>query len=104
MMRAESRAALEDRITALRRVNVFEPHTYCHVLGPTLVTGRSDDGAWQARTNLLVTRTMHDGGTTLFAAGHYLDDVVLDGETALFRRREVVLETGIVDTLIVIPI
>jgi anthranilate 1,2-dioxygenase small subunit len=104
MMRAESRAMLEDRVTALRRVNVFEPHTYCHVLGPTQVTGRAADGAWEARTHFIVTRTMHDGPSTLFAAGRYFDTVEIGPAGARFRRREVVAETGIVDTLIVIPL
>src|SRR5687768_9598686 len=31
----DNRGMLEDRVSALREVNVFEPHVYRHVLGPT---------------------------------------------------------------------
>src|SRR5215469_17116538 len=40
---AASRGMLTDRILALRRANIFEPHRYRHVVGPIRM-GRIVDG------------------------------------------------------------
>ncbi len=62
IMHCRGRGMLEDRIKALRTANIFEPHSYCHILGATRLV---DQGAsvLSARTNFTVTRTMQDGGT-----------------------------------------
>ena len=99
----DSRAMLEDRVSSLRGVNVYEPHCYRHVIGPTQITGRRD-GLWQAQTSYMVVRTMHDGDMTLFSAGRYVDDIEVTGETARFASRSVVTDSWRYDTLIVIPL
>src|SRR5215211_6165273 len=33
----DSKGMLLDRVSAIRRVNVFEPHRYRHILGPTKI-------------------------------------------------------------------
>jgi anthranilate 1,2-dioxygenase small subunit len=94
---------LEDRVSSIREVNVYEPHVYRHVLGPTEVLGH-DDGAWRTQTGYFVVRTLHDGEMMLFSAGRYLDEVVVDGGTALFRKRLVITDSARYDTLLVIPL
>lgn len=103
IMHCEGRGMLADRVRALRVANVFEPHTYCHLLGaPGLA--RAGPGLVSARTNFAVVRTMQDGGMTLFAAGKYLDEIETGGERLLLRSRLVVLESRRVDVLLVIPL
>lgn len=68
IMHCAGRGMLEDRILALGTANVFEPHTYCHLLGATRLTD-AGSGMLSARTNFSVTRTMQDGETELFAVG-----------------------------------
>ena len=55
-----------DRIKALETASIFEPHTYCHILGRPRLT-RARDGHIQARTNFHVARTMQDGRSESFA-------------------------------------
>jgi anthranilate 1,2-dioxygenase small subunit len=103
IMHCTGRGMLEDRIKALRTANVFEPHTYCHLLGATRLTDQGD-GVVRARTNFTVTRTMQDGGGEAFAIGKYLDEIVVDGDTIALRSRQVILESRRVDVLLVIPL
>jgi anthranilate 1,2-dioxygenase small subunit len=99
----DSRAMLEDRVSSLRGVNVYEPHCYRHVIGPTEITGHKD-GLWLAQTSYLVVRTMHDGEMTLFSAGRYVDAIEVAGGNARFASRSVVTDSWRYDTLIVIPL
>lgn len=99
----DSRGMLEDRVRSLREVNVYEPHRYRHVIGPTEVLG-DRDGLWQSQTSYIVVRTMHDGDMTLFSAGRYVDAIRVAEDGAHFARREVVTDSWRYDTLIVIPL
>jgi anthranilate 1,2-dioxygenase small subunit len=99
----DSRGMLEDRVSSLRGVNVYEPHCYRHLLGPTEILGRRD-GLWQAETGFAVIRTMHDGDMTVFSAGRYVDAIEVDAGGARFASRTVVTDSWRYDTLIVIPI
>jgi anthranilate 1,2-dioxygenase small subunit len=99
----DNRGMLEDRVSSIREVNVYEPHVYRHVIGPTEILGHQD-GAWSAQTSYLVVRTMHDGEMTLFSAGRYVDEIVMDGGAARFRKRVVVPDSWRFDTLVAIPI
>lgn len=99
----DNRAMLEDRVSSIREVNVYEPQVYRHVTGATEILGQAN-GAWQTQTGYFVVRTMHDGEMTLFSAGRYLDDVVVDGNAALFRKRLVITDSARYDTLLVIPL
>ena len=99
----DNRGMLEDRVSSVREVNVYEPHVYRHVIGPTEIVD-SAGGTYRAQTSFVVVRTMHHGEMTVFAAGRYVDEIVVDGETARLKRRIVVTDSGRVDTLLVIPL
>jgi anthranilate 1,2-dioxygenase small subunit len=99
----DNRDMLADRVSSIREVNVYEPHVYRHVIGPTEILGHQD-GAWSAQTSYLVVRTMHDGEMTLFSAGRYVDEIVVDGGAARFVKRIVVPDSWRFDTLVAIPI
>lgn len=103
LMECASRGMLVDRVTGYRRVNVYEPQRYTHMLSG-LTVERIDATRLAAKQNYLVLRTMVTGETMIFSAGVYLDNIVLDVEGARFEERIVVQESRRVDTLLVIPV
>jgi anthranilate 1,2-dioxygenase small subunit len=100
---AASQGMLTDRVMALRKANIFEPHHYRHVIGPTRII-RTDGGVAEVRSNFLAVRIMHDGGTQLFATGRYLDRIDIASLPYRFIERTVVLDSSKIDTLLVIPL
>jgi len=103
VMECRNRGMMEDRVTGLRRINVYEPQRYTHQISALEIEAGSET-RFKCRSNYLVVRTTSDGSMTVFSTGVYLDTVVIDGETALFEERIVVQESRRVDTLVVIPL
>jgi 3-phenylpropionate/cinnamic acid dioxygenase small subunit len=100
---ATSKDMLRDRVSALREANIYEPQRYRHLVSGMRIE-RNDGNALDLRANLLVVRTMQDGAMTLFAAGRYIDRVVRGDRAWLFERKEVVLDSRQIDTLLAIPL
>jgi anthranilate 1,2-dioxygenase small subunit len=100
---AASHGMLTDRVMALRKANIFEPHRYRHIIGPIRVM-QVDGGVAEVRSNFLAVRIMHDGSTQLFATGRYLDRVDIASRPYRFIERIVVLDSHKIDTLLVIPL
>ena len=98
-----SRGMLMDRITAMRRVLVYEPHRYRHILGPARI-GKVENGVAEAHSNFLAVRIMHDGATSLFATGRYFDRIDVSRSPFRFIERLVILDSPKIDTLLVIPL
>jgi anthranilate 1,2-dioxygenase small subunit len=103
IMTCAGRGMMRDRVAALRGANIYEPHSYSHVLSRSVVHGEPD-GAIAARTNFALYRTIQGGSSELFAAGSYRDRIVQDGDMLRLKSRHVVLASHRVDTLIVLPI
>jgi anthranilate 1,2-dioxygenase small subunit len=101
---AHSPAQLRDRIRSMRIANVYEPQHYRHIVSGVQIVGERD-GALEVRSNFLVVRTMElDGDMKMFAAGQCRDLVEVDGGGARFRSRLFVLDSRVVETLLVIPL
>ena len=100
---ADSRAMLHDRVTALRSANIYERHSYRHIVGLPVINEAGDDGI-AAETPFLVARIMHDGRTDLFATGVYVDRICNEGSRLRFAERLVVCDSSRFDTLLVIPL
>jgi 3-phenylpropionate/cinnamic acid dioxygenase small subunit len=100
---ADSRAMMRDRITALRTANIYERHSYRHIVGlPVLGTVGPDSIA--AETPFLVLRIMRSGRTDLFASGVYADRICEAGSNLRFAERIVVCDSSHFDTLLAIPL
>ena len=99
----DNRDMLEDRVSSVREVNVFEPHVYRHVIGPTEILELSS-GVYRAQTSYIVVRTMHDGEMSVFSAGRYVDEIIVEQDVALLQKRIVVTDSARFDTLVVIPL
>ena len=94
---------LLDRVSAIRRVNVFEPHRYRHILGPTKIV-QADADRFETYTGFVVVRTTQDGAMVLFSAGSYRDQVVFEDGAPKLSSRNVVLDSELIDTLLSLPI
>lgn len=103
VMECRSRGMMQDRVTGLRRINFYEPQRYLHQVSG-LTIERTGDLAVKCRSNYLVVRTTGDGAMTLYSAGVYLDEVVLNGDSPKFEERIVVADSRRIDTLLVIPL
>jgi 3-phenylpropionate/cinnamic acid dioxygenase small subunit len=100
---ADSRAMLRDRISALRKANIYESQRYRHVIGPIWVEADSSTTV-RARSHFLVVRTMHTGDMMLFASGIYLDRIDVSRMPCRFIERIVVTDSDKFDTLLAIPL
>ena len=103
IMLCDNHKMLFDRVEAIEKANVFEPHSYRHVLSDSKMIEATPTRV-RAVTSFLCVRTMVDGAMALFAAGRYLDEVEIDGGRALYRAKTVVLDSSKVDTLLAIPL
>lgn len=103
VMYAASRGMMHDRVFAIRRANIFEPHGYRHVVGPIRLKAVEGDSA-VVHSNFIAARIMHDGTTSLFATGRYLDRIAVAAAPFRFRERIVVLDSDKIDTLLAIPL
>jgi len=97
------RGMLHDRVLALRRANIYEPHYYRHMVSGTRLV-RQEPTGWRFHTNFQVIRTMKTGEMAVFAVGLF-DDLIVASETqVLFKAKTVVCDSSRIDTLLVIPI
>jgi len=103
IMYAATRGMLLDRVFTIRRANLFEPHSYRHVVGPIRLKSVEESTAI-VHSHFIVARIMHTGETTMFATGRYLDRIDVAGEDNRFMERVVVLDSERIDTLLAIPI
>ncbi|HTE36263.1 MAG TPA: aromatic-ring-hydroxylating dioxygenase subunit beta, partial [Reyranella sp.] len=100
---ADTRGMLEDRISSLRKVNIYERQRYRHIVGLPVVLGEKD-GATDVETPFLIVRIMREGNMDLFATGCYRDRINPDATGALrFAERIVVCDGQRFDTLVAIP-
>jgi anthranilate 1,2-dioxygenase small subunit len=103
VMYAATKGMLLDRVFSIRRANLFEPHRYRHVIGPIRLKEVTGQHAL-VHSHFIVARIMHDGTTTLFATGRYLDRIVISATPYRFSERIVVLDSDKIDTLLAIPL
>jgi anthranilate 1,2-dioxygenase small subunit len=103
IMLCDNQAMLYDRVEAVEKANIYEPHYYRHILSDSR-TLRTTAQSVVMETSFICVRTMLDGRMTLFAAGKYLDEVVTEKGRWLFRSKTVVLDSSQVDTLIAKPL
>ena len=103
IMHCFGRAMLRDRITSLRKANVFEPHTYRHMTSGLELTSVDADSV-DMQSNYVVVQTLTDGESRIYQAGRYFDRVVHCAEGWLYQRKRAVYDTSRVQTLLVTPV
>jgi anthranilate 1,2-dioxygenase small subunit len=103
LIHATSRNMLKDRVSALREANIYEPQRYRHQVSSIKILKERGD-TLDLAANFLVVRTMQEGDMTLFASGRYLDKVSLMDDGWKFARKDVILDSRQIDTLLAIPL
>lgn len=103
LMWLDSKAMLRDRIVSLLEANVYERHSYRHILGQAIVSEIEGDEV-ESETSFMVARITREGPTDLFATGRYLDRYRVSDTEAKLVRRVVVLDSGHIDTLLGFPL
>ena len=100
---ADTRGMLEDRISSLRKVNIYESQRYRHIVGLPVVLGETD-GKADVETPFLIVRIMREGQMDVFATGCYRDRIRPDAAGTLrFSQRIVICDSRRFDTLVAIP-
>jgi anthranilate 1,2-dioxygenase small subunit len=103
IMLCDNHAMLYDRVEAVEKANIFEPHFYRHILSESRVLCSQDDSL-VLETSFICVRSMLDGRMDLFTAGKYVDHMVKQDGHCLFKSKTVVLDHSRIDTLIAIPL
>jgi len=103
LMLCEGRAMMEDRISALRIGNIYEPHCHRHLIDPPMITGMTDEEV-AVCTSFVVFRIMENGATEIFTTGKYLDRLVDRNGGLEFQERLVICDSELIDTMIAIPL
>jgi anthranilate 1,2-dioxygenase small subunit len=106
VIHCRNRSQLLDRISSMRVANIYEKHHYRHIVSGVQVLGPGKDaGTWETRANYIVVRTMeHDGAMTVYSCGQYRDVVAFEGGEAKLACREVIYDSRIIETVLVIPL
>lgn len=100
---ADSRNMLVDRVSALRDANIYERHSYRHILGAPAILEESF-GEARCETSFLVIRIMRDGSSDVFASGRYVDRYRIGDDRPLLIERTVVCDSSNIDTLLALPL
>jgi anthranilate 1,2-dioxygenase small subunit len=103
IIHADSQAMLQDRVSSIRRANIFEDHRYKHFVSATQITDVDGDIV-HSISNYQVIRIDVRGNAMLFSVGKYLDVIDLGGDRPLFREKVVVFDNERVDTLLALPL
>lgn len=103
IMLCDNHAMLYDRVEAVEKANIFEPHFYRHILSDSRVLAATEDSL-TLETSFICVRSMLDGRMDLFTAGKYVDQLVKQDGRCLFKSKTVVLDHSRIDTLIAIPL
>lgn len=104
---ADTRGMLVDRVTALREANIYERHSYRHIIGqPTMLAERphGPGSEVECETPFLVVRISGDRPMVLFASGRYADRFLLADGEVLLQSRVVICDSSEIDTLLAVPL
>ncbi|EKE67549.1 aromatic-ring-hydroxylating dioxygenase subunit beta [Celeribacter baekdonensis] len=103
LMWLDSKAMLHDRILSLLEANVYERHSYRHILGQPNISSIDGDEV-ESETSFMVARITREGPTDLFATGRYVDRYKVSENGAKIMKRIVVLDSSYIDTLLGFPL
>lgn len=103
IMNCSSPGMMKDRVLAYRKANVYEPHSYRHLVSGFRVMGEAN-GVYTVHSSYAVVRTMQEGDMAVFSAGKCIDKVVFEDGTPKFKERLVLCDSNRIDTLIVMPV
>jgi salicylate 5-hydroxylase small subunit len=102
-MSCDSRAAMEDRVFAIRSANFYLPRTVRHLIGHLAITAL-DEAAWHVEASYAVYETIRRRPTTVLSVGRYDDRVVAVDDELRFAAKCCVYDSELVPNSIVFPL
>ncbi len=99
----DSKKMLIDRVVSLRHANVYEKHTYRHILTSAVIEDLSENTI-SVTCNYVVYRTRTNGVTEVYNAGSYRDKIISHNDELLFVEKVATFDTNSIDALMATPI
>ena len=103
LMLCENKDMLRDRIVSLREANEYSVHTDKHVISNVRIKGPAN-GGFAVEANYAMFQADNEGNGSLYSFGTYVDEVVLDGDTAKFRNKTVIVDNWSIPHMLSTPI
>ena len=100
----DNKGMLIDRVTSLRKANVYNLHYDRHVVSNILVNDGPDSNSWTLKASYIVYQTDLEGESMLFSTGKYDAVVVKNGSVKKFKEMVVTVDTYAVPNLISTPL
>ena len=100
----EGRAMIIDRMFALIRTAMFEPHYYRHLVTNTRIVSIAGNGIIAARANYVLLETILDQDTRILQSGQYVDEFRREDGRLKLRSRDCIYDSLIVQTALVYPV
>ena len=94
---------MRDRVVSLRHANIYEKHTYRHMVSGLVVLGE-EDGVVKTLSSYIVVITGQAGESAVYQAGAYHDELVKADGQWRYKSKRVVYDTLRVATLLATPI
>lgn len=94
---------LRDRVVSLRHANIYEKHTYRHMISG-LVIDDEQDGKINSTCSYVVILTNQSGESVVYQTGVYHDTVVRLEGVLRYSKKVAVYDTLRVQTLLATPI
>lgn len=102
-MLCEGRAALEDRIYAIRNTSLYVSRSLRHLISHLQVS--EADGGWSVTANYAVFETLPEQSTRVFSVGRYRDRVVRDSAGELrFAEKICVYDSTLIPNSLILPL
>ncbi len=98
----ESKGMLRDRVYAVTETLFHEPYYTRHLVSGFIVT--ADDDGFRVRANYVVVRTKAGSLSDVYSAGRYVDHVIDDAGTLLFREKVCVFDSELIPNSLIYPI
>ena len=103
MVLCTNKNMIRDRIAALLGATKYNFHYDRHVVGQLRVRPRSES-EWELRASYAVFQTSHEGRSSLFSVGRYIDGVRMAGDRMLFCEKTVVVDTFAIPGMLATPL
>ena len=101
-VRCDSRAMIEDRVTAIRETLMFEPRYMRHMVAGFRIQPGAD-GEIAVAANYLVLETLPDSFTRIFSAGRYVDRLLREDGALRFLEKRCIYDSSVVPNSLVYP-
>jgi len=103
LVRCDNRGMLRDRVISLRHANIYEAHTYRHMVSG-LECVQVDAKTADMQSNYLVIKTGLNGESDVYQVGRYIDRVVMTEDGWRYKTKRAIYDTLRVQTLLATPI